>query len=120
MTKPLPIIHLANPADHLRLVRALHALGWAYSYEESPDESAAAYARDVFNKKTGAVIYPWLGLDSDGVTAYIHQGHAGRVTVVNSVAHFLDYTRRLPRPQVADYEDDGFDDFAPVLDPDGN
>lgn len=109
MSKPLPIIHLSRPEDHARLVRALYGLGYTYCYEPLVELGLRAYLRDTGSGKT----YPWLGLETGaGLTAYQVRDHAGmHYTTVNSISHFLAYTRSLGAPQLADAQDDTDDDY---------
>lgn len=110
--KPLPIIHLTQPADHVRLVRALHPLGWTYLHNGTPEHSAQDYMEDVGD--SAGIRYPYLALDTRGcITMYANLTDPWRqrgYTVVNSIGHFLAYTRSLgPAAEVVDDEDNATD-----------
>ncbi len=119
--KPLPIIHLTNPLDHTRLIRALYPLGWSYSSQASADDGVDDYLDDVV--RDGQLKYPYLALDTQGqITAFLNLSQPWRrrgFTVMNSPAHFLAYTKTLgPASDVLDQEDDTDYDDEWVYNPD--
>lgn len=107
MPKPLPIIHLTSPFSHTRLVHGLVALGYTYDGQSVPDLAVAQYLEDVYSE--GAIQYPYMTISTTGeINAYVKRDHPQDVrsyTDVNSVAHFLDYAKRLGPPQVVDHEE---------------
>ena len=90
MPKPHPIIHLPKLADHERLARGLHRLGYRYGHAmETEDEMWQRWASHGV-----AHTYPYT---LDGFYMSRAVSVSGRLcghTKVNSVSHFLDYVRR--------------------------
>ncbi len=109
--KPLPIIHLSKAQDHARLANALYALGYDYC-GASVGQGIRMYLRDTKSSVTDDMVYAWMALETGaGFTAYRTREDAGPTyTTVNSIAHFIAYTRSLGAPsQDAGYEADAFD-----------
>lgn len=99
--KPLPVIVLPRAADQESLIRGLYALGYQYGSRADLDEALDAW-RGWSGENPERVEYPYITL-KDGpakrIIAYLSA--PDKRTIVNSVRHFLAYTRGLPAQPVA-------------------
>ncbi len=95
MPKPYPIIYLPDAKDQEKLVRALWRMG--YQYRNAPTEREAGHAWAHDDDLCHRFPYVYLKPGSD-ISALIDLSHMAGHTLVNSIPHFLSYTRSLGAP----------------------
>lgn len=98
MPKPLPVIYLPRMADQQTLIRALYEIGYQYGPRASVHEALTDWAvwagsnHELSN-------FPYVSLKSMArkrVSSY--PARPANRTLVNSIKHFIAYTRSLPPP----------------------
>ncbi len=96
MPKPYPIIYLPNAKDQETLVRALWRMGWRFgflsgSYDMTEDATWESW--DGPSTKTHVYTYLTARWKMSAATRRLPE-----CTLVNSIPHFLSYTRSLGAP----------------------
>ncbi len=112
MSKPFPIIHLPNMADHERLIRGLWRMGYRTGWSRrtwSEDETWARWATDTSGLSRHVHVYVYSPHLISRATFRLEDK-----TLVNSVNHFLSYVKSMeaakpvaaPAPIYTVYTDD--------------
>lgn len=92
MKPPYPIIYLPKPEDQNRLLRALYKMGYRYSMiseNDGEDDMVTSWNKGDLPRQ-----FPYVYIDKRHISAYCRRDHGQYNTLVNSIPHFLDYTRR--------------------------
>ncbi len=92
--KPLPYINLPVLADHERLVRGLHALGYRFCGIEQADEAWKVWVAGTIDGDGPLAQYPYVRIHASRNMGATDELPKASWTLVNSVNQFLDYTRR--------------------------
>ncbi len=90
MNLPLPTLYLKTFSEHEKWMRKMYELGYRYGTYSNVNEGLTKYACDQNRAPDDSVSYPWVTL---AYGRYI----APDCTQLNSIRHFIEYTKRLER-----------------------